>query len=557
MKQRKAFSVLMLCMGLSLILSACGRNKNTEESIYQADEGMPIAVEEDTSRQPDTVLCVEKSAEDTIIVSFENGKLSSVKDGSEILIRFYYDETRSGGYELSSSTAFWALSRIGEGGPNLVEGTDFTNTGAKWSWEVLSPVFYDGVENVRYFEAIYRDWNNADASGMIADGTISVETGIAEREEADPGTQAISAQLDKLLFMDEYDREYMTPDTDDFRILIYDIPEICVLYSYGIKYDDMGYPEAYILNPGGDEKNAACKYIEVKSYDKESGNSIVRQKLVFETEEDALHPYVATYPEFWYYFEDYSGAYGVIPDDFSEDSAIRTICDEIIPDTEHTGENTKTVRKGNIWYKVRYDDGPYIPLAEFAGLFLYDNTSKYAARNTDNEGLSRFKDVYQHLKEGQVSGDKDLSVTVFYSKLEEHGKRNIKKLSLEDVEDMLNNPDDKTMFMPATSDYVYVITLLSDEETRIVLASFDENEKLIQYIERDERTDDYGYGNYIVSDHEKLSSDQKVLYSDLYDFYLKEGDRSFTDKDRKKFIEEWEMEYEYDFDSYIQIIESR
>ena len=38
---------------------------------------------------------------------------------------------------------------------------------------------------------------------------------------------------------------------------------------------------------------------------------------------------------------------------------------------------------------------------------------------------------------------------------------------------------------------------------------------------------------------------------------MKEGDRSFTDKDRKEFIEEWEMEYEYDFESYIQIIESR
>ena len=557
MKHHKKFNVWMLCVGLCLILSACGRNENAAENAYRDGEGIPVAVEENTSKQSDSVISVEKAVQDTVIVSFENDILGSLKDGSEIWIRFYYDETGSEGYELTSSNTFWALSRIGEGGPNLAEGTDFTNTGAKWSWEVLSPLFYDDVENVRYFEVIYKDWDNDDASGLIADGFLSVEIGVAEREEADPRPQAISAQLDKLLFMDEYDREYMTPDTDDFRILIYDIPKISVLYSYGIKYDIMGYPEAYILNPGGDEKNAACKYIEVKSYDKESGNSIVRQKLVFETEEDALHPYVATNPEFWYYFEDYSGAYGVIPDDFSEDSAIRTICDEIIPDTEHTGENTETVRKGNIWYKVRYDDGAYIPLAEFAGLFLYDNTNKYAARNTDDEGLSRFIDVYHYFKEGQVSGDNDLSVTVFYSKPEEHGKRNIEKLTLEDVENMLNNPDDKEMFKPATSDYVYVITLLSDEETRIVLASFDENEKLIQYIERDERTDDYGYGNYIVSDHEKLSSNQKVLYIDSYGFFLKEGDRSFTDRDRKECIENWEMEYEYDFESYIQIIESR
>ena len=572
MKQRKAFSVLMLCMGLSLILPACGKNENAAENAYRDGEGISVTVEENTtkqsdsvisventSKQSDSVISVEKAVYDTVIVSFENDILGSMKDGSEIWIRFYYDETRSGGYELSSSTTFWALSRIGEVGSNLAEGPDFTNTGAKWIWDVLSPSFYDDVENVRYFEVIYKDWNNADAPRMIADGTISVETGIAETEEteeADPGTQAISVQLDKLLFIDEYDREYMTPDTDDFSILIYDIPEISLLYSYGIRYDVMGYPVAYILYPGGDEKKAGCKYIVVTSYDKESGNSIVRQKLVFETEEDALHPYVATNSEVWYYFEDYSGAYGVIPDDFSEDSAIRTICDEIIPDTKVAGENTETVRKGNIWYQVRYDDGPHIPLGDFAGLYLYGNT-KYAARNTDDEGLSQFEDVYQYLKGGQVSGDNNLSVTVFYSKPEEHGKRNIKDLSLEDVENMLNNPDDKTMFKPATSDYIYVTTLLSDEETRIVLASFDENEKLIQYVERCERTDDYGYGNYILSDHEKLSSDQKVLYMDDYGFFLEEGERSFTDKDRNEFIEEWEMKYEYDFESYIQIIESR
>ena len=321
-------------------------DENAAENAYRDGEGIPVAVEENTSKQSDSVISVEKAVHDTVIVSFENDILGSMKDGSEIWIRFYYDETRSGGYELSSSTTFWALSRIGEGGPNLAEGTDFTNTGAKWSWEVLSPVFYDDVENVKYFEVIYRDWDNDDASGMIADGTISVETGIAEREEADPGTQAISVQLDKLLFIDEYDREYMTPDTDDFSILIYDIPEISLLYSYGIRYDVMGYPVAYILYPGGDEKKAGCKYIVVTSYDKESGNSIVREKLVFETEEDALHPYVATNPEFWYYFEDYSGAYGVIPDDFSEDSAIRTICDEIIPDTKLQERIRKQCVKG-------------------------------------------------------------------------------------------------------------------------------------------------------------------------------------------------------------------
>ena len=59
MKQRKAVSVLMLCMGLCLILSACGRNENAAENAYRDGEGIPVAVEENTSKQSDSVISVE------------------------------------------------------------------------------------------------------------------------------------------------------------------------------------------------------------------------------------------------------------------------------------------------------------------------------------------------------------------------------------------------------------------------------------------------------------------------------------------------------------------
>lgn len=97
MKKRKAFSVLMLCMGLSLILPACGRNENAAEDAYRDGEGISVTVEENTSKQSDSVISVEKAVNDTVIVSFENDILGSMKDGSEIWIRFYYDGNRSGG----------------------------------------------------------------------------------------------------------------------------------------------------------------------------------------------------------------------------------------------------------------------------------------------------------------------------------------------------------------------------------------------------------------------------------------------------------------------------
>lgn len=268
---------------------------------------MLSVVEEDLSKLPYGPLRVEKTANNTIIISYEDDMLASMKDRSEIRINFFYDETRSDGYCLSSSPTFWVLSKIQESGSNVAEGPDITNAGSKWSWEIQSQVFYTDIENLSYFEATYSDWDDADAFRTLADGALSVEVDTQKIEEENSKTLAIEALLEELLFVDEHDREYLTPDMDDFRILIYDIPEISVLCEYGIRRDEMGLPMAYMLNTNGKERKAGCKYIEVVSYDRESGNHIVRQKLMFDNEEDALHPYVAERQEFWYFFENYSG----------------------------------------------------------------------------------------------------------------------------------------------------------------------------------------------------------------------------------------------------------
>ncbi|MCR5452236.1 MAG: hypothetical protein K6F00_06365, partial [Lachnospiraceae bacterium] len=435
-------SIIFSILTLSIILSACGKAGNSGGSASNA-EG---------ASQGTVALTVEKSAPDTVFVSYTDEILNSLGDNNEVRLRFYSDEDRSGGYELSASPSFWAVSTIGESVPNLAEGTDIQKAGATWKWEIVSSAFYQEVSNCTYYEVTFADWDDPDENRLLADGKLKVtetnaESAKEENKAEDPAVMA-------LLYEDEDDRTYMTPDTDDFRIIVYEIPKISVVYNYGIKTDDAGYPMAYVLFPSENERMASCKYVEVTSFDKESGVNIIRSKLIFENEEDALHPYVATSDDFWYYFEDYSGEYGVIPDDFDEDTAIHMICDEFIPDPERNGENAETMRKGNIWYKAYYDDHRQYDLDDFAGLLLYPNTSEYAARNTDENGFSSFTDTYQYLVGAQVSDDAETSVIVYYSKPEAHGKTDGPSYTLQDVQAMLNNPSDKDYFKPASNDYL-------------------------------------------------------------------------------------------------------
>nr|MCR5054677.1 hypothetical protein [Lachnospiraceae bacterium] len=90
-----------------------------------------------------------------------------------------------------------------------------------------------------------------------------------------------------------------------------------------------------------------------------------------------------------------------------------------------------------------------------------------------------------------------------------------------------------------------------------ILASFDESGKLIQAVTREERKDENAFMNYEVQEHESLSSDKKVLYMDNYAFFEAEGDASYTDRTKEQYLEELELEYEYNFESVLQIIEGK
>ena len=191
----------------------------------------------------------------------------------------------------------------------------------------------------------------------------------------------------------------------------------------------------------------------------------------------------------------------------------------------------------------------------FAGLFLYSNTSEYAARNTDENGFSSFSDTYQYMIGAQVSNSVETKVIVYYSNPEAHGKTGGQSFTLQYVESMLTNPSDKESFKPASSDYLYVVEYVNEMESRIILASFDEKGKLIQNVTREERKDENAFMNYEVKEYQTLSQDKKVLYLNDYAFFEAEGDASYTDRTKEQYLKELELEFEYNFESTMQIVE--
>ncbi|MBO4844992.1 MAG: hypothetical protein J5525_01665 [Lachnospiraceae bacterium] len=310
--------------------------------------------------------------------------------------------------------------------------------------------------------------------------------------------------IDGLIYKDEHDREYLTPTTDDFEIIIYDIPTVYIIPKYTVYKDSYGIPMGYGLSRGGEEYTASCKYIKVISYDVESKVSL-KEKLAFDSENDALRPALASYMENWIDFPD-----GNIPADFDEEEAILKICDENVVSyvgAQDSGEKIK--RFGNIWYGSKDDKstGGY-SLSDIYMISLRDDTKEFKAKNTDDNGLITFTMRYESYDSNECN------VTVYYSKPFNHGKTNEEQITLESISKRLNNPDDATVFAPETDDYLYYI-----DGGEINLMSFDENGDIVQWVTRYDDSPD-GYGNVIYDDdylpYFTLSKDKRIKYDHTY-----------------------------------------
>ncbi len=98
---------------------------------------------------------------------------------------------------------------------------------------------------------------------------------------------------------------------------------------------------------------------------------------------------------------------------------------------------------------------------------------------------------------------------------------------------LLDNPDDKEYFAPATNDYMYEITEMNSNQVAIVLYSFDEEGHLVQYIDRRALVNGETYGDL---ENTTMSKDRKVVYykkDNLTDYFGKSHGRGSGQSDKQ------------------------
>lgn len=138
---KKAHIWIMAALLLLLLMcAACGQAGDAAGEA--AAQNGAIAAGAGEAAQGSAAVAVVKAAPDTVTVSFTDEILNTMGDQNEIRIRFYYDDSRNAGYELSSSPSYWTVSTIGEAGQNLAEGSEFQKNGTIWKWEIPSPDWY-------------------------------------------------------------------------------------------------------------------------------------------------------------------------------------------------------------------------------------------------------------------------------------------------------------------------------------------------------------------------------------------------------------------------------
>lgn len=341
-------------------------------------------------------------------------------------------------------------------------------------------------------------------------------TGNVENTSADPDTEGVSMgevntqqagliAIKELLYTDEYDEEYLTPDSEDYEVIVYEVPVVYLVSDYTVYRDAYGVPEGFGLPRSGNEYKTSCTYIKVISYG--TGREIlsVKEKLDYPDEKDALRPYLAALSENWVMFDN-----GVIPDDFDEEEAVRKIVDETVPAYfSSVSDGTSITRKGSVWYGQKADSSSGYNLTDLAQISLRDNTKDFKAKSTNDIGINSFDISYE------TSSDEVCHVTTYYSFPEYHGKRLYDDYTLETIGQRFNNPDDEKYFKPVTDDYLYY---LRNDGGDSDLMSFDEQGNLVQWVNR--RDDEpNGYANMLYDEtfepYMTKSADYKAEYEDI------------------------------------------
>lgn len=306
-------------------------------------------------------------------------------------------------------------------------------------------------------------------------------------------------QIDEILYTCDLDREYLTPESEDYRVEIYDIPA-AVVYRTASTIRPPGGVLRFGTDPSRDGELINVQVIRVVEYDKTTKGLIAySEKTIFPSERDTLcvvgtnfkndnHPYL--------FIEQHGVDY--LPDDFDPHEALKTICDTLMPDyysqlCDYMGIKCRMVRDNNAYYRkftdlkdVPYGEDTFSYFAEYdlLGCTLRAEGPEFGAHNCEETGMTSFTKQYEYTLPERAGND-EYSATIYYSKPDRHkqeityGEENTGSFP----EAVATMSGDALYFTPATDDYV-IFYMRKDYDMicneRTVIVSFDANGNIVE-----------------------------------------------------------------------------
>lgn len=339
------------------------------------------------------------------------------------------------------------------------------------------PVPKDVFDRLAFYMYADKDdaWQTVEATGVVV---FDIDDGIEKGAE----------KISKILYVNDKDREYLTPESDDFRVEIYEIPE-AVVYRTASTIRPPGSVLRFGTDPSKDAELVKCKVTRVVEYDKVLGDiTAYSERTEFENERDALCVIATNFrnENHPYQFVDQVGV-DLCPDDFDPMAGLATICDRLMPNyynrlCSDMGMRCKMERVGNVYYrKFTQIPSGYAVESHFTsyseldllGCTLHTKGNEFSANHCDRFGFSEFTKDYEY-ELPEKEGTNRYQATVYYSKVDAHKNAITQGNGAVLPDDFVTLEDDAKYFTPATDDFILIYMQFDYEaNTDAVLLSFD------------------------------------------------------------------------------------
>lgn len=396
-----------------------------------------------------------------------------------------------------------------------------------------------------------------------SDGNTTFDSELSDEviEKNDKNTiiEETKVLIESIVFTNENDRKYLSPDTDDYRIIYQELPEITVFPGWGIS----GVANSICfcgISDGSNNARIKAWCIDVISYD-ESGNFVSQKQKIWVDNEDDAMTLMYTEKACAYWFDTETGT-NAVPDDFDADSTVRYCTDTILSRDvhEYTPDLSFVKRIDNAFYGQVDTDGYEMSLlashVAFAGVVV--NGNEFAADFADEAGL-----IHRSIKYDFEADDDPESFgfatrhieysyadcMVWYSKPDNHKKGLIRgngdifdgrfpDAAYEDG--FIEEPQDSEFYTPLTEDYFlyYIIGEYSrDHNEQSVLISFDEKGNPVDIRMRYYRSS-ISELDELISNYDYLGA--KLLYSDNENLFYIQIPARTEDRPPSPYDEGWD-----------------